>query len=186
MLKQQPINMNGRRSINLIVEAMLELMGTKPFKNITISEITRQAGVVRNTFYAHFNTKEDILSHHMFHIFETGLKAYYEENVFDHEKMSKLYFGLWSENKDFLKLLNDNDLLSILNGFENQLDQLGLTELLNAFCPVSEKAFIYLNTFYASTLTCMIKQWVKTDMKESPEELGKIYLELTGTECDNS
>lgn len=61
MLKQAPINMNAQRSIDLIVEALLKLMAHKAFDKISISELTREAGVVRNTFYAHFETKEDVL-----------------------------------------------------------------------------------------------------------------------------
>ncbi|WZL80332.1 TetR/AcrR family transcriptional regulator [Vallitaleaceae bacterium 9-2] len=182
MLKQKPVNMNGKRSIDLLVEAMFKLMEEKPFQSITISELTRSAGVVRNTFYAHFNTKTDVLTYYIFSVFENGLKAYDEDRSFDYKTMGAFYFDVWSENMSFLKLLEQNDMLSVLNDFENQLDALGLTEKLNASCPVSDKAYSYLGTFYASALVSVIKRWVKTGMQETPKELNEIYMELTGVE----
>ena len=40
--------------------ALLQLMEEKPFNRISITEITKKAGVSRVTFYRHYTSKEDI------------------------------------------------------------------------------------------------------------------------------
>ena len=44
-----------------ICTALLELMKTKEFKEISISELVRRAGVSRQSFYRNYKTKEDIV-----------------------------------------------------------------------------------------------------------------------------
>jgi len=41
-------------------EAMLKLIETRPFDEITVDDITAQARVGRSTFYRHFATKEEL------------------------------------------------------------------------------------------------------------------------------
>lgn len=42
------------RSEKIIREAFLQLMAEQAFKVITVSDICRQAGISRNTFYLHY------------------------------------------------------------------------------------------------------------------------------------
>lgn len=49
------------RSKSDIKETFLRLLSQKPFQQISISEIVREANYNRGTFYANFATKEDLL-----------------------------------------------------------------------------------------------------------------------------
>jgi AcrR family transcriptional regulator len=54
-----------RRSTQLLYNALMALVGEKPFDKITVQEIIERADVGRTTFYAHFQSKEDLfLSSH--------------------------------------------------------------------------------------------------------------------------
>jgi AcrR family transcriptional regulator len=54
-----------QRSRQLLQQALGDLIGEKPFDRITVQDIIDRAGVGRTTFYAHFQSKEDLfLSHH--------------------------------------------------------------------------------------------------------------------------
>lgn len=44
-----------------ICTALLELLQTKDFKAITVSELVRRAGVSRQSFYRNYKTKEDVV-----------------------------------------------------------------------------------------------------------------------------
>ena len=48
-------NRNSRRSIRLLKEAFLRLLAEKPFDQITVSDVTREADLNRGTFYAHYD-----------------------------------------------------------------------------------------------------------------------------------
>jgi AcrR family transcriptional regulator len=66
-------NIQARQTIQKITEALLNLMEKEPFEDITVTDITRQAGVARLTFYRHFENKEQVLLTHLDAIFESYL-----------------------------------------------------------------------------------------------------------------
>lgn len=178
MLKQDPLNMNSKRSIMLIVDAMLDLMSQKAYKKISISEITSHAGVVRSTFYAHFTNKEDILSYYLFQVF----KAKFDDNqrpegLLDSEFV-KLYFEIWSEQIGFLKQLMDNELLMVLNQLDNHFEFICKSYFTSGQDCLPSKTMKYANAFYADALASILKRWVKTGMEETTEELTEVFIDL--------
>lgn len=54
-------NRNAQRSINLLEEAFTALLAVKPYDKITVSDITRKAGLNRGTFYAHFDSIDELM-----------------------------------------------------------------------------------------------------------------------------
>jgi AcrR family transcriptional regulator len=48
------------RTRDALGDALIELMRTKPFDDITVQEVLDRAGVGRSTFYAHYSDKEDL------------------------------------------------------------------------------------------------------------------------------
>ncbi|UII55890.1 TetR/AcrR family transcriptional regulator [Cytobacillus spongiae] len=178
MLKQVPNNTNSKRSIHLLIDTMLELMSEKHFANITISELTRNAGLARNTFYAHFNTKEDVLSFHMFEVFRQRIRSASTEMKLEDLDFDLLYFEIWGENLELLHLLKENDLLPLLNRFEEHFDLLCKEFQIFENCDVSKEAESYANAVYADALASIVKRWMKTGMKETPTELSCIFKEF--------
>ena len=53
-----------------IVSALLKLIYEKPLTTITISELTKKAGVSRMTFYRNYDSKEAVFTGHLDEIFE--------------------------------------------------------------------------------------------------------------------
>ena len=52
----------GKNAIDVVLaESLKELSHTRPIEKITIKEITDKAGVIRPTFYNHFQDKYDLL-----------------------------------------------------------------------------------------------------------------------------
>ena len=49
------------RTRTLLYDALITLVHRKPYDQITIEDILRQADVSRSTFYAHFTSKDDLL-----------------------------------------------------------------------------------------------------------------------------
>ena len=59
-----------------IAQAMFELLKTKEFKDIKISELTEKAGVSRITYYRNFFDKKDVITY----AFERYSDEYFEKN----------------------------------------------------------------------------------------------------------
>lgn len=55
------MNRNAQRSVKLLEEAFTSLLTTKPYDKITVSDITRKADLNRGTFYAHFQSVDDLM-----------------------------------------------------------------------------------------------------------------------------
>lgn len=54
-------NRNAQRSVRLLEEALTLLIAEKPYDKITVSDITRRADLNRGTFYAHFDSVDQLM-----------------------------------------------------------------------------------------------------------------------------
>ena len=55
-------NITARQSQCQIADAMMALLGEKPFSQITVSALCKAAGVSRQTFYSLFASREDVIA----------------------------------------------------------------------------------------------------------------------------
>lgn len=178
MLKQQPLNANAQRSIDLLVMTMLQLLQSKLLSEITVSELTQCAGVVRNTFYAHFDSKESILSYHLYDLFRTRIEVELETLSPETLELDLLYFEVCQSHIDFIQILHKNQLLHLLNQFGNQFNALCERYGLVVCCNVSNEAKAYADLIYADVLASIIKQWISLGRHDSPKVLSSIYREI--------
>ena len=58
-------NSAHRLAIDCIYEALIQLMEKKDYKDITITDITRKAGVSRMAYYRNYADKDEILLRHL-------------------------------------------------------------------------------------------------------------------------
>ena len=110
-----------RKTREAIFTALTELLSRKDFSRITVGEIIERADVGRATFYAHFETKDDLLKElcaDLFcHIFDAV-----EGNPAGHRHV----FACEAPESVFLHLLqhlqrNDHHILDLLSGRNNEL-----------------------------------------------------------------
>ncbi len=178
MLKMEPLNQNSKRSLSLLMETTLDLLKTTKFVDISISLLTKTAGLARNTFYAHFKTKEDLVSHYIYTLFSLRINTILSDIGEGYDSFDLLYFEMWYDNKELLRLLDDNNLLYLLNDFGQYIDIFCEQYSLYDNCMTSKLSSAYINTVYANALGSIIIRWLKLDFKHSPKELSTIYNEI--------
>ena len=61
------------RTRSWIFEALMLLLDEKPYAKIGICDITKKAGIARQTFYRNYNSKDDIVSEHLMGTFKLEL-----------------------------------------------------------------------------------------------------------------
>ena len=71
-----------------LIEAALKLIEEKGFDNVSVSKITKEAGVSKGAFYIHFESKENLL--------EKQMRMFYDEFKLDetHSKYERLEYFL--------------------------------------------------------------------------------------------
>ena len=107
-------NRTALASQRQIARAMLELMGEEPFTGIAVAEICRRAEVSRQTFYSLFRSKENVVIYLLReNCGATPLRC--EDGEPDLRKVCRVYSRFVVQHRQVLRLLADNDLISLLH-----------------------------------------------------------------------
>ena len=69
---------HSKQNKEKIIKAAISLINEKGFDNVSVSEITKAAGVSKGAFYIHFNSKEDLI--------EQEISLFYDEMKLDESK----------------------------------------------------------------------------------------------------
>ena len=116
-----------------IFKAFSKLLEKKNYNNITIQEIIDEANIGRSTFYAHFETKDELLNAicgQIFgHIFSDVLNAeehhdFSKDNSRLADKLTHLLYHLKEQQKDILHLLSGSSSDLFLRYFKLILSRL--------------------------------------------------------------
>lgn len=165
--------------------AFLELLEQKDFEYITVKEICKRAGVNRSTFYLHYETISDLLSESVEYINRHFLD-YMKINSADF--MSKLndcpieelnlitpeylisYLSYIKEHKSIFKTSVKNaSVLSMDKSYSLMFEHI-FNPIMNRF-KIPQERRNYIMSFYISVLMAIISEWLKSDCKESVENL---------------
>ncbi|MDR1231095.1 MAG: TetR/AcrR family transcriptional regulator [Spirochaetaceae bacterium] len=63
-------NRQVQRTRSWIFEALMLLLNEKPYSKISVSDITKKAGIARQTFYRNYDDKDDIALEYLMHSFK--------------------------------------------------------------------------------------------------------------------
>jgi AraC-like DNA-binding protein len=153
-----------------IAESLLLLMEKKPYANISISDITRKAGVNRSTYYRNFNSKDDIIKFY----FNEEIILSYHGNVMDSNTPSKnRLLGLFKHYQKHKK-----ELLLI---YKNGLSHLFL-DVFNSHFTTSTEAYtdkeICQFYWYTGAIFNSLIFWLSDCMNKSPEIMNELYASL--------
>ena len=95
---------HNRLARERIVAALTELMSTRDYASITITEITQKAGVSRMTYYRNYSSKEDILRKFMDDVGESIHKKIVEQHL--HKDVYQYYYTLFDTLAEYAPLVN--------------------------------------------------------------------------------
>ena len=167
-------NQTALTSQKMLLDALNDLLAEKNFKDISVSEICSRSGISRQTFYSLFGTKEKILLYQL------------EQSPFaqhDHDKENPTmtlmdscqeYGNFVVSNYDQLKMLIDNDLMTVLN------DQFfrAMSTCKQSFVNVSAEEQEYAAQFMSSGLCSLSRRYIDTHEKPDQKELTELAYKL--------
>ena len=150
-----------------ITEALLELMGEKPFSEISVIEIVTRAGVARQSYYRNFSSKEEVVEGFYIGLRDLGLaemRRRQPEN--DCQWVSVILEVMSTKREELLRLYHGGFSkvhLDIINQFVE--DAAGD---MPAFSPDRYKLYCYAGAVYNTTLV-----WYEGGCRETPEEVAR-------------
>ncbi|MHA3065460.1 TetR/AcrR family transcriptional regulator [Lacticaseibacillus saniviri] len=153
-----------------LLGALTRLLKKKSFDAISVSELTRTAGISRMTFYRHYGNIADVLQQELARLVST-LPKYKALPVREYGAAVTFYMRFFSEHADFMQLLLQADQESILRQAVMQV----MTELSSAKTPLqsfTENEKRYYMIYQASGLVSVVVDWLAHDQPETPEELA--------------
>lgn len=163
----------------LLAESFKELAGQRPIEKITIKEITDKAGVIRPTFYNHFQDKYELLEWIIKTQILNPVKPLISARMIDEALM--LMFGTLEKEKDFYVKAAK---LEGQNSFESIVKKCIEETLLGEIYSSSEKPknFKYkwltpehIAEFYAQAMCFVVVSWIESGMAVEPREITDIY-----------
>ncbi len=160
---------NSDYTKSLIVSSFKQLMSNKSFDKISISDITSNCYLNRQTFYYHFQDKYELMNYIYYH--EVFLPLVNNLNEFNYnDKFEQMFIKMKNEKSLYYNAIT----MSGDYGFKEYLQTI-IRELLTEMCP-NEKAIDI--KFYTYGLCGVIIDWIHEGMKEDPHDLSELLVAI--------
>ena len=156
---------NEKRAKDYITEGLFQLMERKDYHNITVTDITKRAGVNRVTFYRNFNSKEEVIKCYLEKSFKEWGKCW--EDSGDQDMVYQV-FKFFYEQRRVIALLYKADLQHIL-----------AQNILNAcsYSKEDENIIAYTKSMFAYGIFGLCNEWYLRGMVEDPKMITKLVKE---------
>lgn len=178
---------NGKiaeQSKEKLSNALLAIMEQYDYKEITITQISQEAGLSRKTFYRLFADKEDVLAFFFEHLYQECLAQIKSKQIQDYWDIVQCYFDFFEERRSLLFLLKHHNLLTLL--FEGSyqysfqvFEYVHSKEAADAF----SLPLPYMLAYSVGGMYSMLLKWVESGMEiPSPlliAELKKAFMSQT-------
>lgn len=154
-----------------IFTALMILMEQKSFKEISITELTKKAGVSRMAFYRNYNQMEDVITLYLMEYLEDYSKQLLNKKNFNNYESARLYFACFRKQEKLIVNLIHSNLTNLI--FESNV------EFFHAFSknivcekPCSSKKQKYHAEFIVGGLYKVLIEWAKNGMVESDDDMA--------------
>ncbi|WP_025692325.1 TetR/AcrR family transcriptional regulator [Paenibacillus zanthoxyli] len=165
-----------------IFEALLLLLETTPYDKINITNITKKAGVARQTFYRNYKSKDEIIIKYLDDVFKERLlilKKLHDNN--SNDALNDLFFAdLKKHRESLLKIIKAVPYYLILEHLEKlikNLVSLYKKEHTN-IDQLNELHYKYSIKYQIAGSFTIIVDWLRNDAPLSFEEMRTIISEF--------
>lgn len=166
-----------------IFSAFSSLLAKKSYSKITVQEIIDSANVGRSTFYAHFETKDDLLRElcqELFgHIIDTAMDCSHTHGLYSNRSAPESVFchllqHLQENDNNILELLSCESSEIFLRYFKDSLNQLIQTQFMkeSIHSPVPQD---FLINHISGSFVEMVLWWIKRRMQPDPQQLDAYF-----------
>lgn len=168
-----------------IFSAFTSLLAEKSYSKITVQEIIDAANVGRTTFYAHFETKDDLLKElceELFgHIIGSAMDCTHTHGLYSDGSAPESVFchllqHLQENDRNIIALLSCESSAMFLRFFKDSLNELVRSQFINqnrkANTDIPED---FLINHISGSFVEMVLWWIRGHRKQTPEDLDRYF-----------
>ena len=172
------VNQNKNTTNQILADSIKALVLTKPVEKITIKEITDRAGVIRPTFYNHFQDKYELLEW----IIHTEILEPAQpliQNGLTNQAVLLIFVSLQREKEFYTRLSRMDGAVT----FEDMVVKCIRDVLVEIFTAQLHKrsgrfpwmTIEMLAEHYARSMCLAVKIWIRQGMSVQPQEMADMY-----------
>ncbi len=170
----------------MLKEGLVRCLTDKPLSRITVSELCREAGVNRATFYNHYQSPAMVLraitrdyGRQLKEVFESSYQTGGQDRARGVEACLEY---LNERHTEVMVLLSENAENNVVRFAEEMVDELAADDAMLAGLGVEggdEARYLYA-VVTASAAYGLIRVWLRGDISKSPAELVKLLVDVFG------
>lgn len=173
----------------LMNHALLALLEKKDLEFITITEITKKAGVNRSTFYLHYDNIYELLEETIENLNKQFISSFdlkapitnasKKDAFLITDKYLIPYLNFVKQNKKVLKLIHQKpQLFQTKNAYKQMYDKI-FYPAISCFIQEENQRIYYLE-FFTGGVAAIVHKWLQNDCVTEIEEVLKIIKNCVG------
>ncbi|NMB59342.1 MAG: TetR/AcrR family transcriptional regulator [Chloroflexi bacterium] len=177
--KGNPVSDRSKRELET---ALLDLMRTETYAEITIQEIAYRAGLSRRTFYRNFTSKEEILEGCFDRIWDGYRKRIITEPDLSLPNITRVFFTHMQTHRDILLTVNRHNLLPLFQARVDVLLPVTFHEARGEVASLPAETLRYALAFSAGGFMRILILWLNDGCRKSPDEMAAIVKDFLSVE----
>ena len=161
-------------------EALVRILKKKTVDKVTVTELCKEAGINRATFYRHYSVPVDILTEIEEDITAGAAYNKLPSSVKELEEYVKHLCSYLDENADMIRLLiknkSDYYLSFLIKKFYEVL--LKLKDYNEGLGDLDEDSLELISSYLAGGSYYMLRRWITGEINKTPKEMAEIITHL--------
>ncbi|MGN1003400.1 MAG: TetR-like C-terminal domain-containing protein [Oscillospiraceae bacterium] len=169
----------------LLKEGLLRLLEKKELEKINVTELCREAGINRATFYRHYATPHDVLLDIEMELIAQGKKlAAVPRTIQEVETYLVKLCSYLYEHADLIRVLMNSSTDTDLSLMINDLDQsvLQIISGRKEYRGLDADSVRLISTSLAGGGYYLVRQWLLEDIRKTPEEVAALIFRMISRE----
>ncbi len=159
-------------TVECIEQALLALLSKKKLDEISITDITKRAGVSRTAFYKNYQSKEEVIRGIISSVFQEIMKVVQAQIDFAPNDKAGLWWVLFEVLKE------KSQLVSMCFGADQGVSFLEYTTQLAVDNLKHLSNNLYYPYYIGGAIQNTIRLWIERGMQETPAEMAQILIEM--------
>jgi len=162
----------------LLQEGLLRILDHKQLEKISVTELCREAGINRATFYRHYSMPCDVLYDMQRQLEDEINQRFFQHEIGDVTAYLESFFSFFYVRADLLRLFirncTEDDLLRVVG---EALARVSTHNIPIALDFDKDKADLKLIvSFIVGGGYYVLRQWLIEDIPQPPEKIAKLFL----------